>query len=125
MPEKTVTKNVFMTTFLTDSTAKTVEKQPVSGFKKGLFSCLFLAVFLSSCLPQNPDITSLPAGASFGDARKAAASAAAEYECMEMDHPEDRTMTMECISREGSGHICYTFSENRGRYILDSTGCGQ
>ena len=87
------------------------------------FLLIFLSsLFLSGCAAEPPKIAELKPGATFADARRAAAAAAAEYECMEMDHPEKRQMTMECIKRnvpEVQEHLFYSFTENNGLFALD------
>lgn len=87
------------------------------------FLLIFLSsLFLSGCAAEHPKIAELKPGATFADARRAAAAAAAEYECMEMDHPEQRRMTMECIKRNSADtqeHLCYSFVEKNGLFVLD------
>ena len=78
---------------------------------------------ISGCVSKPPNIAELKPGATFGDVRRAAAAAAAEYECMEMDHPEKRQMTIECIKRnsaEEQEHLFYSFTEKNGLFVLDS-----
>lgn len=87
----------------------------------------FLLIVLSSlcfsgCAAEPPNIAELKPGATFADARRAAAAAAESYDCMEMDHPEQRRMTMECIKRNSTDtqeHLCYSFVEKNGLFVLD------
>lgn len=82
------------------------------------------SLFLPCCTAELPKIAELKPGATFGDARRAAAAAAESYECMEMDHPEQRRMTMECIKRsEAQEHFCYSFVNKNGVFVLDNNSC--
>ena len=86
---------------------------------------IFLVFGLAACNAPQTGVSDLKFGMSFGDARKVAYQNSDKFECMEMDHPEERRMTLECISRyeDDKEHYCYSFVEKNGIYLLDKKGC--
>ena len=90
---------------------------------KKMFLVLLSAIVISGCAVKIRKIADLPYGTTFGDARRSAA-AAETWECMEMDHPAQRRMTMECVSKDDrNDHLCYSFVDRNGLFILDEAGC--
>ena len=89
------------------------------------FILIFLVFGLVACNAPQTGISDLKLGMSFGDAREVAHRNSDKYECMEMDHPEERRMTLECISRNQADkeHYCYSFIEKNGIFLLDKKGC--
>lgn len=93
--------------------------------KRSFFVLLCLVFILTACSQQPLNVADFPLGTSFADARKAAKSAENTYECMEMDHPENKEMFLECapLHNQDEDHLCYTFADKNGVYKLSGIGC--